>query len=458
MRVLLRPQDTAAQLSPDISNRDNSGTFGSNGDVAYYNETFMELDATGIYQFRYGGDFGHGGEIMISDTAYTDTQGGTNSWFTDIWWALNFNHPDVIITPPVNLMSGVHHFDTLAFERCCDGPARMQFRRTDGGQPDDWADLTINSPGVTLYAPSCPLATITVGDASTPVNLSNIDSSLIGNKAEVDWSTSSELFNVGFQLWGLDAADSKWEKLHNWLIRSGSGNAVEPQSYSKTVRIPGSINELTALGISSVDSDGSEHYYGPFNIGQSYGDLGHLKPIAWDDIRAQVDVRMVEKGYVKDRVNGYRKLANTLSISASSTAATETVLELVVREAGMYRLTASDLLNAGLDLSETPNRDIALIDHDGGAVVRYVIARGSGSGRSKTLGGNGEVYFYSPGVDARTGLYSETRRYRLVVDRNRALDGQFQPKQGVTTGFSGHYLETSRMEARQTICTNEYVG
>ena len=97
-----------------------------------------------------------------------------------------------------------------------------------------------------------------------------------GDEVDVYWSTSSELFNVGFQLWGLDGADGQWEKLHNWLVRSGSGNAVEPQSYSKRVRVPSSIDQLVSVGISSVDSDGSEHYYGPFELGQSYGDLSLL--------------------------------------------------------------------------------------------------------------------------------------------------------------------------------------
>ena len=137
---------------------------------------------------------------------------------------------------------------------------------------------------------------------TTPVTLSAVSSERSGDRLKVDWSTSSELFNVGYQLWGLDGTDSKWEKLHGWLVRSGSGNAVEPQSYSKTLKVPGSINELIALGISSVDSNGAEHYYGPFDVGQAYGNLSTLKPIAWDHIRDQVDTQMAARGYVKDRV------------------------------------------------------------------------------------------------------------------------------------------------------------
>ena len=71
-----------------------------------------------------------------------------------------------------------------------------------------------------------------------PVTLSSFNSTRSGNRVDIDWGTSSELFNVGFQLWGLDGVDGQWHKLHNWLVKSGSGNAVEPQSYTKRVRIP----------------------------------------------------------------------------------------------------------------------------------------------------------------------------------------------------------------------------
>ena len=430
---------------PDIINRDNSGTFGSNGDVSYYNETFMQLDATGTYQFRYGGDFGHGGEITISDTAYINTQGGTNSWLTDIWWQFNFNHPDVMLTPPVDLMAGVHHFDTLAFERCCDGPARMQFRRTDGGQPANWVDLTINSPGVTLYAPSCPLASIEVGDETTPVALSHFSNERTGNQIDIDWGTSSELFNVGFQLWGLDGVDGQWEKLHNWLIRSGSGNAVEPQSYTKRVRIPTSIDQLVSVGISSVDSDGTEHYYGPFELGASYGELGDLAPIAWDDVRAELDTRMAAQGYTKSGVNGYRKTSST-SAQTLSGADGESVIEFRVSTPGVYRITGSELPQVW---HSAPKGELAVLDYQGNGVVRHVQAKGQGSGSTRALGSAGSIYFYSEGVNETQRLYSEAKVYRLALDSARALNAPIQSKQGVTSGFSDSYREVSVVEQDQ---------
>ena len=269
-----------------------------------------------------------------------------------------------------------------------------------------------------------------------PVILSSVSSQNTSGKIKLDWSTSSELFNVGFQLWGLDGIDQKWEKLHNWLVRSGSGNAVEPQTYSKTVSIPASVNNLIALGISSVDSDGTEHYYGPFNVGQSYGNLNTLKPIAWDHIRKGMDAQMASKGYVKNKVNGYRKASGV-----SSAVNSESVLELTVSESGMYRITAAQLARSGLDLTTTAQRKIAVVNHAGEPVVRYILAKGSGSGQSRTLGTHGELYFYANAPQGHDALYTLTSHYRVVVDATQALVAPIQVKQGVSSGFSDHYRE-----------------
>ena len=276
---------------------------------------------------------------------------------------------------------------------------------------------------------------------SLPVTLSSISSERLGSKVKVDWITSSELFNVGFQLWGLDGHDNKWEKMHAWLVRSGAGNAVEPQSYTRTSNIPASIRELVAVGISSVDSDGSEHYYGPFELGKDYGNLASLKPIAWDHIRDQVDARMQARGYTKDRVNGYRRLSSSAAASSN-----ESVVDVRVNKTGMYRITSAQLLSAGVDWSNLASREIALLDHAGQPVVRYVLARGTGSGLWRKLGTNGEIYFHARAPQAADALYSSRSHYRLVADKYQALIAPLQVRQGVNSGFSDLYRESLIIE------------
>ena len=279
-----------------------------------------------------------------------------------------------------------------------------------------------------------------------PVTLASASTERTGEKVKFDWSTSSELFNVGFQLWGLDAADSKWEKLHGWLVRSGSGNAVEPQSYTKTVRVPKTIKELTAVGISSVDNDGTEHYYGPFNVGQSYGNLNSLKPIAWNHIRAQTDAQMLARGYIKDRVHGYRKISTLSGSAASSAAGSQPFIEFKIQASGLYSITAQQLLTAGANWQDIATRDIALTDHQGKAVVRHVSAKGTGTGQARTLGAQGEIYFYAKGVNNKTGVYTDSSVYRLVIDRYKSLNPQYQGKRGISDNYSAYYREQIVLE------------
>lgn len=279
---------------------------------------------------------------------------------------------------------------------------------------------------------------------SLPVMLSHVSSQRYGDRLRVDWSTSSELFNVGFQLWALDGSDNRWKKLHNWLVKSASGNAVEPQSYTKTVRVPRSVDKLVALGISSVDSDGSENYYGPFQIGRSYGKLSDLAPIAWDHIRRQLDQTMTARGYVKDRVNGYRKVSSPVAGGAAEL--TEQVAELTISQSGIYRITASELKAAGLDVGAVPKKAIAVLDHRGHPVVRYVLAKGAGSGHNRALGANGSIYFYGDSPKGKDALYSEVSHYRIVVDPNRALTAPVQGKRGVGGEFSDLYRERQVIE------------
>ncbi len=289
-----------------------------------------------------------------------------------------------------------------------------------------------------------------IAGAPTPITLSHFSSERSGSYVDVDWGTSSELFNVGFQLWGLDGVDGDWEKLHNWYVRSGSGNAVEPQSYSKRVRIPGSIDQLMSVGLSSIDSDGSEHYYGPFEVGSSYGELSSLSPIDWGDVRAELDTRMGLQGYVRDGVKGYRQVTSGVE---SNDLDAQLVVEFQVSESGMYRISSGELLSAGIDWSGVGHRDIAVLDSRGESVVRYVRATGSG-GWNKTLGTRGEVYFYGHGPDEGEKLYSDTRVYRLMVDPYRALEAPTQGKQGVTSGFSDSYVEYSEVELDNTYILN----
>ena len=83
-------------------------------------------------------------------------------------------------------------------------------------------------------------------------------------------------------------------------------------------------------------------------------------------------------------------------------------MNITVDQSGLYRITASELAAAGMDLRDIKNRQIAIIDHTGAPVVRYVWARGTGFRFKQDFRSvGGEVYFYGQSPDDHAGLYSD---------------------------------------------------
>lgn len=129
------------------ANVDNSGTFGSNADIAYHVQTVLNVKTAGNYEFRYGNDFGHGGETAIDGVPLEA------DWTGDLWWGFNYASPDVLIGSR-NLSVDTYNLDMLGFERCCDGPAGMQYRILPAGA---WKAMDVSSTDLELLAPDCPV-------------------------------------------------------------------------------------------------------------------------------------------------------------------------------------------------------------------------------------------------------------------------------------------------------------
>lgn len=128
------------------ANVDNSGVFGSNANIAYRLHTVLNVLVADTYEFRYGSDFGHGGELALDGTPIEA------DWANDLWWGFNYAHPDVLIGS-VSLTNQAYTLDALGFELCCDGAAGLQYRRVPSGA---WTNLTTASTDLELLAPDCP--------------------------------------------------------------------------------------------------------------------------------------------------------------------------------------------------------------------------------------------------------------------------------------------------------------
>ncbi len=165
------------------TNVNNSGLYGPpnrNSDIGLFAEAFFEVTPAqaGLWQFRYGADFGRGGGLYVDDVPLEE------SWNDDLWWAYNWNNASEVLQGSINLSPGTHSIRIIGFEGCCDGGLTAEFRPPGGA----WQALGVaylnlisakcpvrDEPGVSfgpVEATGCPDFTITRSSQtlSDPIN------------------------------------------------------------------------------------------------------------------------------------------------------------------------------------------------------------------------------------------------------------------------------------------------
>ncbi|MGC9132552.1 MAG: CCXG family PEP-CTERM protein [Candidatus Micrarchaeia archaeon] len=135
-----------------IANSNSGGCAGSKTNIAYYVEAFFYVDQSGIWQFRYGPDFGRGGGLYVDNTPLDER------WTSNLWWGGNWNSSSVL-RGSMNLEKGWHKIVVFGFENCCDGSASFQFARPDG----TFVSWTTNNLNIKSRKYTSPEPTISVG-------------------------------------------------------------------------------------------------------------------------------------------------------------------------------------------------------------------------------------------------------------------------------------------------------
>lgn len=166
----------------DFDNVTKTDTFGPGGDFVAYSESYFEVESgeAGVWEFRYGADFGRGGALYINDEPLEE------DWRSDLWWSYDWGHPDVL-QGSMTLSQGYHKLEVIGYEGCCDGGITVQFKRPGG----PWT--TFNTDAISIRSRACPVAdpvvSFGVHDQCDLVDLSIRNNGLsIPN----DWETHSE--------------------------------------------------------------------------------------------------------------------------------------------------------------------------------------------------------------------------------------------------------------------------
>ncbi len=199
----------------------------------------------------------------------------------------------------------------------------------------------------------------------------------------IDWSTSMEDANLGFQLYGR-ASGGDWFRLLPSMIPAVSA-ASTGASYRRTI----SNDQISEITITDVDLYGQEIPHGPFQIGQLYGTASS----AIDDTMPPVDA--LEPVVVPDEVADRRVYLDTQKV-------------------GIHRVKYENLKNAGYDFIDVPVSMMAL-SHRGASVPAVVQGKNAPDDpyASNLFGPGGYIEFVATELDS---IYTDSNRYMLSVD------------------------------------------
>ena len=129
-----------------VNNRNQFGPPNRNNNIGLFAEAFFEVTPAqaGVWQFRYGADFGRGGGLYVDDVPLEE------SWNDDLWWANNWNNASEVLEGSITLAAGTHSLRILGFEGCCDGGLTAQFQPPGGA----WQALSVAN--LNLSSAKCP--------------------------------------------------------------------------------------------------------------------------------------------------------------------------------------------------------------------------------------------------------------------------------------------------------------
>jgi uncharacterized repeat protein (TIGR01451 family) len=145
-----------------VSGQNNRSIGGTNSNYGWCISAMIEVTpaTAGIWQFRYGADFGRGGHLFMREVQLEE------QWNDNLWWANNYANTAETLEGSINLPAGWHRYEALGFEDCCDGPVGWQARAPGG----PWQNLS--TANFSMRATRCVVTTVSVS-VGTPQSCSS---------------------------------------------------------------------------------------------------------------------------------------------------------------------------------------------------------------------------------------------------------------------------------------------
>jgi len=278
---------------------------------------------------------------------------------------------------------------------------------------------------------------------STPVTLNRMRISQRGRRVGFDWETSAETFHLGFNLWG--EQNGEWIQLNRELIAGAGVDTSGVKSYRNRVHLSrDQANTIQRFGISSIDNTGFEEFYGPFVVGQEYGEQANNEAVDWTATRESFDQSMAERGFVKTnnrwRPASARRLEHNrqreLGVGIASFA-------LRPEQVGIQSISAQTLLDLNPAWQGASLRRVALT-LNGDSVPRHIISD------DQSLSADDRIVFYAKTPTDTDGLYLENYTYQLRLDRQRVVNAsQFDGSVNVGDALVEQTLMSKTLTSKQ---------
>ncbi len=186
------------------------------------------------------------------------------------------NLPDgvytVVITDEDNVLNGYEHTDSPNGS----SDTSDQTSKDDTGYVVDLDSAGVSADPVTDETSDFGYQPV----VTNPISLGSFYAASADRaKVLIQWTTQTEVANLGFKLYG--RIDGQWIQLNERLIL-GLGDSVSTQRYDALVS-----TSATVFAISDVDLKGTETLHGPYRLGQKYGSESDRSVIDWSAEKAE---------------------------------------------------------------------------------------------------------------------------------------------------------------------------
>ncbi len=273
---------------------------------------------------------------------------------------------------------------------------------------------------------------------TTPVTLNRMQISQLGRRTFFEWETSAETFHLGFDLWGEE--NGEWIQLNRKIIAGSGIDADGVTTYQSRVTLTqDQADTIERFGISSIDNTGAEEFYGPFEVGQEYGEQANNESIDWSETREKFNRVMAEQGYIRINNRWQRVSASRLArLQARDLSIGARVFALRPQQAGIHNIDAQSLLNLNPSWQGVALNKIALV-LNGKALPRHIISEDA------FFSADDRIVFNAirpQGVDA---IYQQNYTYQLKLDGRLDVDA---------SGFDGR-VDSNDELSEQTLVAQQ---